>query len=103
MTNTTNRQLATTADALALCEVLLKALFAANALDGTMSYQSHAFGKIAEALKETIACAIADFQVIYFDDARAIAQRLYEEAIDNGENIDYQIDLWNAGRIDLRN
>lgn len=97
----TNNNLSIAPAALDLLEALLKALFAANALDGTMAYQSHAFGKIADALKEATACAIADSQVIYFEDAREIAARLYREAIDNGENIAYQIDLWNNNIISL--
>jgi hypothetical protein len=91
------------AAALALAEVLLGALRTANALDGKMAYQAHAYGKIADALVETIACAIADSQVIFFDDARAIAKRIYEEAIDNGEGVAYCIDLFNEGVIDIHN
>lgn len=87
------------APALALSETLLSALREANRIDGTMAYQSHAFGKIAEALVETIACGIADSQIIYFPEARTIANRLYEEALSNGENVDYQFRLWNDGII----
>jgi len=95
----TNTNLRPAPAALALLEVLLTALFEANRLDGHMAYQDHAFGKIADALVEATACAIADSQVIFFEDARAIARRLYDEAIYNGENIAYQIDLWNKGII----
>jgi hypothetical protein len=91
------------AAALALLEVLRTALFTANSLDGTMAYQSHAFGKIQDALVEATACAIADSQVIYFDDARKIAARLVQEAINNGEDIAYQIGLWNKEQIELFN
>ncbi len=87
--------------ALALVETLLRALMEANRLDGTMAYQSHAFGKIADALVEALACAIADSRVIYFPDARKVARRLYDEALDNGEDIAYQIDLLNKGIIEV--
>jgi hypothetical protein len=101
MTNTKNIHLSFAPAALALCEVLLRSLFEANALNGTMSYQAHAFGKISDALVETIACAIADSMTIYFDDARTIARLLHDEAIDNGENIAYQVNLFNEGQISL--
>lgn len=94
-----NQELRMSDGALALCESLRTCLYEANALDGTMSYQGHAFGKISDALVETIACALSDAQVIFFGDSRKIARRLHDEMIDNGENIAYQIQLWNDGII----
>jgi hypothetical protein len=97
---TTNRILNLTDDAIALCNTLRAAALEANRLDGKMAYQQHAYGKISDALVETIACAIADSTILHFDEARKIARRLADEAVDNGENISYQIDLWNEGIID---
>lgn len=85
--------------ALALSETLLGANREANRLDGKMAYQTHAYGKIQEALIETVACGISDAQPVHFGQSRTIARRLVDEALDNGENIAYQIALLADGVI----
>ncbi len=105
MTNN-NHRLIITSDALALVEALLRSLIEANRLDGYFARQvGGAWGAIDEAMVTTLACAIADRSIegnhIFFGDARDIARRLRDEAIDNGENISYQIRLWNEGIISL--
>jgi len=99
----TNNNLQITAQALALVEALLSSLKAANALDGYFAREAGgAYGDIKKALITSLACAIAtDSGPIDFGDARDIARCLYEEAINNWENIAYQIDLWNREIISL--
>lgn len=88
---------------LALCEVLLKALFEANAIDGYHArQQGGSFGAIAEALKKTLWCEIRTLSTTLTpDEVTAIANLLFDEALSNGENIDYQIHLWNKELITL--
>lgn len=84
----------------ALSESLLLALRESNRLDGYYAQQlGGAYGAIKEALIVTLTCTIAKWAHMRLDDARKIASRLYDEAIDNGESIDYQIVLWNEGVI----
>lgn len=90
------------APALDLLEVLLKALFAANALDGAHAWgwtgSGGSYEAIDNALQVTLTNALREAKV---SDPDKVAARLLHEAIDNGENIAYQIDLWNKGLIDL--
>lgn len=84
-----------------LAETLLAALRTANALDGYHARQvGGSYGAIQTALVTTLACAILGSHTsFFFDDTRKIAKRLLEEATDNGENVAYQIDLYNEGVI----
>jgi hypothetical protein len=98
----TNNNLNITSAALAVLEALLLALRLCNAAEGTMAVQSNAYGKIADALRYSIANALKDGGLIAtWEETTAIADRLYEEAIDNGEDILYQLTLWNLGSISL--
>lgn len=74
---------------LTLAEKLLDALYDANALSGMYAVQNGgAYGEIRKALLRTLEIATRN---------RAAARRLYESAINNGENIAYQIKLNNEG------
>lgn len=84
-----------------LIEDLLRVQRQANALDGYHARQSGTYGAVKEGLVTAITCAIITNQMCGSSYARSIADRLYDEAIDNGENIRYQVQLWNDGVIGL--
>lgn len=88
---------------LALIETLRAALYITNGLGAYHEVETGGtFGAIANALKKAIWCEIrATNNTLRPDQIDAIVNRLYDEAIDNGENIDYQIHLWNKGIITL--
>jgi len=70
-----------------------------NALPGGHPYQDKTYGAIAHALEIAVTTAITDAHPMFWTEALVIAQRLCHEAVDNGENIAYQVDLWNRGVI----
>lgn len=88
-------------DEVALAETLLTALRETNRLGGYHERQhGGSYGAIKTALVTTLACAIlGSANEFFFDNTRKIAERLYDEAIDNGESIQWQIDLYNEGVI----
>lgn len=88
---------------LALCEVLLTALHTANALGEYHEGQAGGtWGGIYDALLKGLWCEIrATNNTLTPDEVTDIAKRLRAEAIDNGENINYQLHLWNKGIISL--
>lgn len=88
------------AEGLALAEDLLVSLRTANRLDGYFARQhGGAYGPISEAVLVTLTAAIVQADLMYWEDGRDIARRLYDEALDNGENLAYQIDLMDKGVI----
>jgi len=85
---------------LALAEDLITSLHTANRLDGYFARQAGGpFGAIHDAVVLTLAAALVTADPLFWEDARAIATRLLDEALDNGENLAYQIDLLNRGVI----
>jgi hypothetical protein len=69
----------------------------ANALDGGHAQQDKTYGAISDALEVAVTTAITDAEPMFWTEARAIAKRLCYEAVNNGENISYQVALWNGG------
>lgn len=67
--------------------------------EGNHATQTGTYGRVVNALIFAIATEISGANRMFWPDAAAIARRLYDEAIDNGENIRYQVDLWNKGII----
>lgn len=98
-----NRILNFRPEALALLEVLLQALYTSNALGAYHEVQvGGTFGGIWDALLKGIWCEIrATDSGLTPDEVTAIAKVLREEALSNGEDLAYQIDLWNKGTIGL--
>lgn len=102
MTNTTNTNniLSFRAEALVLCETLLTALHMANALGSYHELQvGGTWGGIYDALRKALWCEIRVCTLLTPDQIDTIVEVLRHEAIENGENISYQIDLWNKGII----
>jgi hypothetical protein len=88
------------AEGLALAEDLLISVRKANRLDGYFAQQAGgAYGVIHDAVVTTLTAAIATARPMFWEDARRIAKRLLDEALDNGENLAYQIDLFDRGVI----
>ena len=83
-------------DEMAMIEALNSLRHETNALPGGHAQQDKTYGAIAQALEVAVTTAVHDGG---HAEARAIAQRICWEAVDNGENIAYQIGLWNAGVI----
>jgi len=88
-------------EGLALAEDLLVSLHTANRLDGYFADgHSGAWAKIHDAVIVTLTAAITTpLPAMFWGDARVIAERLVHEAIDNGEDIAYQISLMDRGVI----
>jgi len=87
-------------EGLALAEGLLTSLHTANRLDGYFANgHGGAWGGIHEAVILTLTAAIATPIPMFWGDARVVAARLVHEAIDNGENLAYQIELMDKGVI----
>jgi hypothetical protein len=90
---------------LELVETLRTALYKANALDGDHAYENGgSYGTIKVALITTLAFAIhksTTYPVTPFTECEDIARRIYDEVVDNGEDVKYNIDLWNEGVITL--
>lgn len=89
-------------EALALIEVLLMAVYSANSLGSYHERQTGGtFGAVYDALKKAIWCELRVTGHLTWtpDDLTQIAKVLVSEAIENGENIVYQIDLWNRNLI----
>lgn len=95
------------ADELAMIEHLNDTLRLSNAVDGFHAFQfGGTYGAIRDALLLALSISLSGNR--YPDNsrqslaqirAREIAEVLTNEAVDNGENIAYQIELWNEGRI----
>lgn len=89
---------------------MTRLLFSANA-SPTHERQDSTFGKLADLLVEAIARSIftathscqhsVDEMVAYSVACDQIARRIYEEVLDNNESFTYNLDLWNAGTINL--
>lgn len=95
-----NIQVLVTPDELALIESLNKARITANALGGYHERQAGGtYGAVASATTIALTAAIATQQVIFWPEARMVAERILEEVVDNGENVTYNIDLWNKNVI----
>ena len=96
---------------LALCEQLLADLRTANSIEPTDPHgpswasgeQMSPYGAIQQALLVSLTTLVVDtsYLALYFGDAAEIAVRIYEEAVDNGENIAYQFDLLDRGIISV--
>lgn len=86
-------------EVMAMIETLNRLRLEANALPGGHAYQGKTYGAIAHALEVTVTTAVHDARRIHWTEAQAIAQRLCYEAVDNGEDMAYQIGLWNRGVI----
>lgn len=82
-----------------LLEALLRLVYAANALDFDHAYETATYGAIKAALLKALEVELAPQAGLEFRD---IARLLYDEAIDNGENIAYQVDLFNEGYFHSR-
>ena len=81
----------------AMIEALNTLRHETNALPGGHAQQDKTYGAIAHALEVALTTAIHDSTIIHWTEAKAIAQRLHDEAVGNGENIAYQVAMWNAG------
>lgn len=91
-------------DGLALVESLRDALVTANSLGGYHERQiGGSYGAIKTAMIVTLACEIGKWQLLNFTAARAIATRIYEETVDCGESVEWCIELWREGLIDVDN
>jgi hypothetical protein len=82
---------------MAMIEALNRLRNDANAAPGGHAYQSKTYGAIARALEVAVTTAIHDRDIIHWTEAQDIAQRICYSAVDNGEDMAYQIKLWNAG------
>lgn len=82
---------------LATIEALNTLRHEANALPGGHAYKT--YGAIAHALEVAVTTAVHDGATIHWTEAQAIAQRLCHSAVDNGEDIAYQIGLWNDEEV----
>lgn len=97
--------------ALDLCESLMMGTRQANSLGGEHAYgmapdadqPTGSYYAITAALIATLANAIeeANYGQYTHADAVVIARAIYDEAVDNGENIAWQIDLLRSGTITL--
>lgn len=86
---------------LILVKTLDKARHAANASDHQGHENDGTYGLVKKALLSALAKAIefGPFYEFTEEESEQIAERLYDEAIDNGEDITYQIYLWNTNQI----
>lgn len=90
------------ADELAMIELLNDALRLSNRVDGWHAYQfGGTYGAVRTALLTALTISLGGGLYPLGTEERLseIAKALANEAVDNGENIAYQIDLWNEGRI----
>jgi len=71
----------------------------ANALSGGHPQQDKTYGAIASALEVAVTTAIHDRASVHWTEARSIARWLCYEAVNNGENMAYQVALWNRDMI----
>lgn len=60
------------------------------------AYQSRTYGAAAETEVRALACGIAQATPLTYDDAREIAERVYDETVDNGESVRYNLALFGA-------
>lgn len=97
----TNTAIILPATILSFLQAILDLRVQANLLDTPYAYQSRTYG----ALDSALICALTDALEVHTDldlDTRlAIARLLNHETVDNGENLSYQIDLWNNNHISL--
>lgn len=88
---------------LTLLEALLTALHMSNALGTPFAFEAGGtYGKVKDALLHALAEALDHHTMLPYESCTEVAYRFYWEALDNGENIAYQIDLWNRDMIALR-
>lgn len=75
-----------------IAEAARNLTIACNAAQGYHPRQcGGTYGQAASAVKIALACGLAETNKIFFDDARRIADEVYEEVIDNGENVEYNL------------
>ena len=88
-------------EGLALAETLRIALYESNRLDGYHALQvGGTFGGILEGLRKCLWCEIRTTDsTLTPHQIDEIVKRLEQEMFNNGENVEYQIDLLNNGRI----
>lgn len=97
----TNTAINLPANIIAFLQVILGARIEANALDTPFAYQTGTYGALDKALTLALAEAIDHYTLIDFGTCTRIALLLNQETINNGEDIAYQIDLWNRNLISL--
>lgn len=88
-------------DQLALCEELVKALYHANALPARFSWERGGpFGAIHQAVYLSLCHTLARGAKPLVRHG-LIARLLIDEMFDNGEDITWQIKMWNENRLTL--
>lgn len=97
----TNTAIILPATILSFLEAILGLRVQANALDIPFAYQTGTYGRLDSALLQALAEAIDHHTSISFADSTMIAHLLNQATLDNGEDIAYQIDLWNRDIISL--
>lgn len=60
------------------------------------AYQSRTYGAAAETEVRALACGIAQATPLPYDDAREVAEIVYDEIVDNGESVRYNLALYGA-------
>ena len=97
----TNTNILLPINIIAFLEGILHLRVQANLLDTPYAYQSRTYG----ALDSALICALTDALEVHTDldlDTRIkVARVLNFGTIDNGEDLAYQIDLWNRDLISL--
>ena len=73
----------------------------ANLLDIPFAYQSHTYGALDKALLQGLVDALEVHTDLDFGTCTQVAHLLNQETVDNGEDLAYQIDLWNRDIISL--
>jgi hypothetical protein len=85
---------------IALLNLLREAMYAANAAE-VHAPQDSTYGNISEVLISALTLAFETETFAKGELAERLARLVLDEAIDNGEDIAYQIDLLNRGIIHL--
>lgn len=97
----TNTAIILPATILSFIQAILDLRVQANALDTPFAFQSHTYGALDKALLQALVDALDHHTLIPFGTCTEIAHLLNRETVDNGEDIAYQIDLWNRNLISL--
>ena len=95
----TNTPILLTAPILALLEGLLSLLRTSNLLDGPFALQSRTYGAISSALRTAMIDALHTTPHLLLSDCDAVADTLLDAVLHNGEDIAYNLDLWNRNII----
>lgn len=89
--------------ALAVAQLLRDAQVASNAAGGKIAQQSGAYGSIGQALVRTLACGLQDSGLIAtWEHTVEVATALADASVDNGEDLAYQVEIFNQGVIDYK-